>query len=197
MKLSTLFLAAALALAARPAHAEFTSLSDASIGFAEGNQAGNVVLTLSGTGEAVAQGLTLDVDAGRWSGFGRIDYDGNGISVHESNAAFSVRIEAFDPPAGCTSPITSPAFAAHIEVRDSGGDLILVAGNPVRSDVTPCPTWRLTAVVGHKLPSTLALLKPRYRDGVSAAHGPQPSSLGHVKGDYIRTVSGRYIKASI
>lgn len=195
MKYARMFLALALILAARPAHAEFTSLSDASISDATGNQAGNVELTLNGTSRAVAFGLQLDADAGRWVGIGSVDYDGNGVSVHESNAQFSVRIEPFDPPANCITPIQSPAFAAHIEARDGGGNLILVAGGPIRSDVTPCPTWRLTANVGHNLPATLALLKPRYRDG-SAAH-IEGTTWSRIKDKYVLTPSGRLIRKEL
>lgn len=189
------FLAAALTLwalvYAHPAFAQFVSIHDASIGFAEGNQAGNVVLTLNGSSEAVAQNLQRDLDSGRFVGFGRVDYDGNGISIHEANAAFSVRIEAFEPPASCISPVEHPAFAAHIEARAPNGNLILVAGSPVEDDSHPCPQWQLSANVGANLPSTLALLKARYRDGALGAH---LQSLGSVKAGYIRQVNGRIVR---
>lgn len=181
---------------AHPAFAQFVSIPDASIGFAEGNQAGNVVLTLGGASEAVVQGLQINELTGRYEGTGRIDFDGSGISIHEPVAQFSVRLESFEPPAGCNTPIDHPAFAAHIEVRAPNGNLVCVAGNPVIDESHPCPQWKLSANVGANLPPTLALLKSRYRDGKSVPTN-NLRSLGSVKGEYVRTVSGRYIKATL
>lgn len=184
-----LLLAIALLAIARPSFAQNTSIPDASISDCTGCQSGTVELTLNGISRARAERLVLDTAQGRWLGAGTIDYEGNGISVHEHDANFSVRFEDVDPAdvATCKSPIPAPKYAAHIEVRTVTGELVLVAGIPVVNTTAPCPTWRLTARVGHDLPKTLALLLSKYRDGNSTPQASDGRS-SHVQ------VNGRWIR---
>ncbi len=182
---------------ASPAQAQYVTFNDASIGYGEGNRNGVVALDLAGNSEVQTDyaTMTFDADAGRWVGYGRIDYDGNGVSVHESRAAFSIRVELLpaDLRAFCgPTPVPNPSYAAHIEARNAAGELVLVAGAAQNiSQPGRCPYWNLTAVVGHNLPASLELLTPRYRDGKGAASF-KSKTWGSVKDRY-RTATGRII----
>lgn len=193
MNFKKLLVALALVAAfARPAEAQFVSFREASIGYGEGNRNGVVALDLAANSEVQTDGSTMTFDAatGRWVGFGKIDYEGNGVSVHESRAAFSIRVEPVpaDLEVFCgPSPVPNPSYAAHIEARNAKGNLILVAGLARNiADPGRCPYWHLSANVGQNLPATLALMLPKYRDGAAGARATKPG--------YSRTVSGRLIK---
>ena len=161
-KLATLFAALAVMAIASPSFAQFATERDASVGYCEGCQSGNLSLILTGTGGASVFGLLPDADTGKWSGFGSVSYHANGINIEESAAHFLVTF-APAPDGGCP-PVSQ--FPSIIEAFDPNGVRVLFASGlhyEAGYDVAAglCPWGRLTANVG-RVPDSLVRLKLKY-----------------------------------
>lgn len=152
---------------------------DASIGYGEGNSAGNVTLVMDG-GEAVVWGLIeVPQNSGVWRGTGSLVYDGQGISIHDGEkghfgtARFVVSFVA-PPDARATC---KNLYAGSIQITGASGYRLVTA--PI--------VWNGSGLCySAHLPATLV---------------PGQSSFGRLKATYVEkplrervTASGRILK---
>lgn len=178
--------------AARPAFAQIATEIEASVGYCEGCDNGNVVLTLNGISEASVFGLTFDADAGHWVGTGKVEYVGQGLSINDAAASFQV--DLVDSPTGAVgSPTFNPncarasKLASSIRVLGSkaAGSYVIQTSNFQIIMGTPCASASMDVSIDAS-PGALGKIKKTYRTNTKGV------SLGSVKGGY-RTVGGRIV----
>lgn len=182
--------ALALVIAAPAFAGTFHSVSprDAGVGFCEGCENASPTVDLAVEGQdnvARVQGL-VEVLAGQWEGVGAVNYDGFGVSIHESAAKFVVTFA----PSPCEDCLIN-RFPATIDVFAPDGRWILSAAKlRFVAGVDPQGVYESCAI--GDLPSSFRVMRPKRPQGAI-----DPKTMGWVKGKYLVMPNGRMIRADI
>lgn len=168
---------AALLVVAAPAFAQVSLEPDASVGYCEGCQSGNLVLVMDG-GQAYAFGLKFDAAEGVWTGNGSVSYNRLGV-VASGPAQFRVGFKkAADlGVVPCSQAGRSiDTFVASVDILSENVRFQSV-GAPVFDLSGSCPS--------EKIAVSVSVVKRGF------GKVKKEFSWGEVKDSYARTVSGR------